>query len=114
MPGPYINNGKQVLHTVSKLWAPYADAITEETAKRIAEALTLLDEVEAGLWGPISDVEPPPAEPAPTRAAPMQAYERNHADEPQMYGFHTVRQESDEYVCRCGTRWDVTEGEEHP
>lgn len=27
---------------------------------------------------------------------------------------HTVRQESDEYACSCGTRWDVADGENHP
>lgn len=27
---------------------------------------------------------------------------------------HSVRQEGDEYACSCGTRWDVSEGEEHP
>ena len=27
---------------------------------------------------------------------------------------HIIRQESDEYACMCGMRWDVAEGEEHP
>jgi hypothetical protein len=27
---------------------------------------------------------------------------------------HAIRQESDEYACSCGMRWDVIEGEEHP
>lgn len=27
---------------------------------------------------------------------------------------HHVRQESDEYACSCGKRWDVADGEEHP
>jgi len=27
---------------------------------------------------------------------------------------HTIRQEGDEYACRCGRRWDVSEGNEHP
>lgn len=27
---------------------------------------------------------------------------------------HVVRQESDEYACMCGMRWDVKDGEEHP
>ena len=27
---------------------------------------------------------------------------------------HAVRQESDEYACMCGARWDCAEGEEHP
>lgn len=27
---------------------------------------------------------------------------------------HAIRQEGDEFACSCGTRWDVSEGEEHP
>lgn len=27
---------------------------------------------------------------------------------------HSVRQESDEYACKCGARWAVSDGEEHP
>jgi hypothetical protein len=27
---------------------------------------------------------------------------------------HIVRQESDEYACSCGKRWDVRDGEDHP
>jgi len=27
---------------------------------------------------------------------------------------HAVRQENDEYACMCGSRWDISEGEEHP
>jgi hypothetical protein len=27
---------------------------------------------------------------------------------------HHVRQETDEYACKCGMRWPVSDGEEHP
>jgi len=27
---------------------------------------------------------------------------------------HAVRQENDEYACRCGARWDAVDGSEHP
>ena len=33
---------------------------------------------------------------------------------PVMQPKHHVRQESDEYACSCGRRWDVADGEDHP
>ena len=79
--GGYHCTGKQVLNGRDHV----ADAIDNDTAQMIADALNL--------WC----VDDP---------CPVMPEIRNTN--------HAIRQENDEYACSCGARWDVSEGDDHP
>lgn len=126
MPAPYSRFGKEVSHTVNQLRAPFAQGVSEGYAELILKALEI---AEAYNW------QMPDDSPLPLPRFAKNLEILSHHDFMQQHGdpddlewipvielapvrlagmFHSVRQEGDEYACRCGTRWDVSEGEEHP
>lgn len=36
------------------------------------------------------------------------------SDRPTAMPEHRIERQGDEYACSCGSRWDASEGEEHP
>jgi hypothetical protein len=94
MTSPYYAVGKQVLCGRDDI----AQACSNDMADRIASALNdchvdepIMPEIR-GMIDLIEQVEPETI----TRIG------------------HAVRREGDEYVCRCGIRWGIDEGDEHP
>lgn len=108
MPAPFVTNGKQVLHTVDGLLAPYADAVSVLAADNIAAALTAWC-APARTLITNERVEIETDDNSPWMLVNMNA-------KPQMVRgiTHHIERQGDEYACSCGTRWDVTDGEEHP
>lgn len=86
----YVACGKQVLANGNY---HVADACDIFAAELIAAALNN--------YNPIENIE------QPTKPA-HQALDRPSVT------VHIVRQESDEYACACGARWDRNEGDDHP
>lgn len=87
--GGYHCTGKQVLNGRDHV----ADAIDNETAQLIADALNL--------WC----VDDP---------CPVIDDGLTITDAILSGGPHAVRSEGDEYACVCGMRWDRSEGPDHP
>ena len=87
MSGGYYACGKQVLWGNTGI----ADARDPETADLIVDALN------AYRAPTYRDAIMPELSTAPAVGNP-----------------HNVRQESDEYACSCGARWDTSEGSDHP
>lgn len=88
MPGGYYTCGKQVLWGTSDI----AQAKDNATAIMIADALNGHPEALFDFDPIMPEVLVAPKPPGP----------------------HNLRRESDEYVCSCGIRWGVDEGNEHP
>lgn len=118
MPAPYSRFGKEVSHTVNQLRAPFAQGVSESYAELIVKALEI---AEAYNWM-MPDDSPLPLprfgdEPEQDDLAwgvgDIEVYYSHKSVDPAIL-VHNIRQEGDEYACRCGTRWDVSEGEEHP
>ena len=83
---PYRPHGRQVLRGSTHI----ALAATAVLASKIAEALNTCEHIDAPV---IDKRETTPAFPH-TR--------------------HATHVEADQYVCTCGSRWDRSEGADHP
>lgn len=83
----YHSLGKQVLHGRDHV----ADACDATTAEKIAKALNLFASY------PDDDLEPVA-----------------FIDTRPMTSGHAIRTEGDEHVCKCGVRWGLDEGPDHP
>lgn len=96
----YTAHGKQVMRDHQH----FADAATEQAAQIITVALNAMHgEVFTPLELPAFGVVDRRAE----------TFNSPAWDDVGIIG-HTITQQSDEYACSCGMRWDVRDGHEHP
>jgi hypothetical protein len=94
--------GKEVLRDREH----FADAVSEQAATTIADALNYWETLSA----PIDDE----TYPLPFSGEEIDVTGLNFSV-PNVTGtHHNVRQENDEFACSCGKRWDTSEGSEHP
>lgn len=96
----YSSLGKQVLSGTDHV----ADAVSPYMAQQIAEALNMADPSLDYVMLQTNWPNPPTM----VEFVPM-------TDMPDRISGHTIRRESDEYVCNtCGVRWGCDEGDDHP
>lgn len=122
----YTAHGKQVMRDRQH----FADAATEQVAQIIVTALNAMrGDVETLELPALLDPFPKPGEiitfedgvePMRVRGEPVEwPVDWTPLHLPRSLDIsithrHDISQQSDEYACSCGKRWDVRDGEEHP
>lgn len=100
----YTAQGKQVMRDRQH----FADAATEQAAQIIVTALNAMrGEAPRSLT---DDEGNPEREYLTWHSIPIPTTHRARVKGT----LHTVTQQSDEFACSCGMRWDVSDGEDHP